>query len=77
MKKPYSKPELVYECFELSQSIAANCTYISHMNRDLCSVPINEGVSIFVSKTCSTRPAPGDSSICYDIPNGEVNVFSS
>ena len=77
MKKPYSKPELVYENFELSQSIAAGCTYISHFNKMMCSVPISETVSIFASKACSTRPGPGDTSICYDVPSGEVNVFSS
>ena len=76
MKKPYSKPEIVYECFELSQSIAANCTYISNFNKLMCSIPIGDGNSVFQSQACSTRPAPG-TDICYDVPNGEVNVFSS
>lgn len=44
--KQYVKPELYYESFELTQSIAGNCTVIQTSgNKDACSDGVHYGDS--------------------------------
>ena len=38
MKKNYSKPQLVFDSFELSESIAAGCYAISKQSELICPV---------------------------------------
>lgn len=85
MKKPYVKPQLYYENFELSQHIAAcgwdmsnsadkyNCTAVGdeeHFN--------NPPVSLF-TETPRCQVVPGDvgESYCYEPSKGAFGIFNS
>ncbi len=88
MKKAYTKPGIVFDNFELSQSIAGSCEYISNQAYGTCGVFV-EGFNetIFTSTTnCNRTPAneadktPGNinyNGVCYDVPAPDSNVFSS
>lgn len=80
MKKAYKKPELAFESFKLSQSIAAGCMYISHHQMYSCSVK-TDFFTVFLSDVCIedggyTAPDYQDM-ICYDNPNDDKRVFTS
>lgn len=77
MAKTYSKPEIEFDSFALSQSINAGCEYISNLSdRSSCSVPGTTvdvgdyGISIFVSRYGCTW-------YCYTGPVDDRNVYSS
>ena len=78
MKKTYEKPQILFEDFSLSVSIAANCEY--KPKDDALFLP-GEGF-VFV-EGCDV-PMVGDiagdgayNEICYHVPTGTVNVFNS
>lgn len=75
MKKQYEKPRIVFEGFELSQSIAAGCSLISNFLPYACSIDIGIG-NVYTEDNCEDTPGPGDD-ICYDVPDGSNVVFSS
>ena len=81
MKKIYSKPQIVFDSFELSQSIAAGCVYISNHAQNVCKVTINEpgwaDIAVFADSSCTTTPPSGNDRICYDVPTDDTRVFSS
>lgn len=77
MAKTYSKPEIEFDSFALSQSINAGCEYISNLSdRSSCSVPGNiydlsdYGFSNFGLLT-------GCKWYCYSGPADDRNVYSS
>lgn len=81
MKKPYVKPQIAYESFQLSTSIAASCALLgTNSAQYVCPVEDPESGFLFfadgVTSPCDTVPIGGDS-ICYDIPTANWNVFSS
>ena len=80
MKKPYVKPQIAFESFQLSTSIAASCALLgSQLAQYVCPVTDPEsGFVLFadsVASPCDTVPTNG--SICYDVPVANWNVFSS
>ena len=85
MKKEYKKPEILFENFALSTSIAAECEVIVAATRGTCGYPIR-GETVFMSTEtgCSTGPQTTDGSgdgaahdsICYHTFKGN-NVFNS
>ncbi len=80
MKKPYVKPEITFESFQLSTSIAKSCTFLgTNSAQYVCPVEDPDtGWMIFaddVASPCDTGPANGN--ICYDIPVANWNVQSS
>lgn len=82
MKKTYCKPELTFESFELSQSVAAGCEFISNHVKGSCALDLGIVTlftqELFKQHVCGTTPAPGqDDSFCYDVPSDDKNVFSS
>ena len=78
MKKTYEKPEIEFDSFELSQSIAGNCAAIAHDEDATCKATVEYGpFTFFAWGACPDTPAPGDNSICYDVPALESRVFSS
>ncbi|MCF0136880.1 MAG: hypothetical protein HUJ66_00785 [Oscillospiraceae bacterium] len=85
MKRTYTKPQIAFDSFELSQSIAS-CSVITNAVVAQCAYSDPEsGFNIFVESiaACSEFPQPGlpsDSSfggVCYEIPEGNLNLFSS
>lgn len=81
MKKTYVKPQIAYESFQLSTSIAAGCALLStNMARYFCEVTDpDSGFTIFADANyaCDTVPVGGNDSVCYDVPVENWNVLSS
>lgn len=88
MKKAYTKPQIMFEDFSLSTSIALGCEFESENNavKGTCGY-FDEGLQdiVFVdSNTGCTFEAPVDdknnphyNGICYDIPDENYNLFTS
>lgn len=87
MKKEYSKPEIMFEDFELSTSIAGNCERIvGNPSKGTCGVPGSvEGLDIF-STTVSgcvlyDEDIDGDDDMydgfCYHVPTERYTLFNS
>ncbi len=82
MKKAYVKPQIVFESFQLSTSIAASCALIgTQLAQYVCPFEDpDSGFLIFaesVASPCDTAPVGGNDSVCYDVPNESWNVLSS
>ena len=80
MKKTYVKPQIAYESFQLSTSIAASCAFLSTgAVQYVCPVvDPDTNFKLFAddpASLCDTVPA--NSKICYDVPTENWNVFSS
>lgn len=76
MKKTYSKPQIAFDSFELSQNIAADCAYISHMAWQVCVIEAM-GEKLFLEAPCIATPDEISISVCYDVPTNNDKVFSS
>ncbi len=78
MKKKYSKPVIIFDSFELSQSIAGTCSTISNAAMYDCPVYYPEwDISVFtLQKNCDATPQDYGTP-CYEIPYESHNVFSS
>ena len=75
MKKEYKKPELLFDSFELSTSIASGCA-------DKIREPINKfGKVIFTSPlNCTDIPTVDNEDgygVCYHIPTDLTRMFTS
>lgn len=78
MKKQYKKPDILFDSFELSQSIAAACAYISNQERTICPVDIGGSMSLFSELgVCTLTPPAGDNTVCYDVPSLDSKIFGS
>lgn len=80
MKKTYSKPQIVFDSFELSQSIAAGCEYKSNHAYGTCALDIGGrfGKIFLDGPVCVTTTPDGEyDGICYHVPTDNMNVFSS
>ena len=77
MKKQYVKPELYFENFELSMSIAT-CANPTHTPAGkMCEIDMGDGVVAFLSKnTCNFTPEDGEK-YCYNVPNDDTRLFNS
>lgn len=61
MKKEYKKPELLFESFELSSSIAGTCGYTIDHDESTCQLS-----DLTFTKACAYQPADGDpEKACY------------
>lgn len=79
MKKKYVKPELYFESFELSASIAAGCKHITGHQMDMCAYEVG-GRSVFVDNvsSCTTKTPDGSwESLCYHNPEEANKLFAS
>ena len=80
MKKLYTKPEIIFDSFELTESIAAGCTFItSNVSPYACAVLDKEfGYTIFSDYAiCDSTPPGGNDSICYHVPTADYSVYTS
>lgn len=83
MKKIYTKPEIIFDSFELSQSIAAGCELLSSGTRETgCTVSVpgdfGETLYTFFAEGSCDRYSPAElDSLCYHAPADAYNVFSS
>ena len=78
MKKVYTKPQIIFDSFELSQNIAAGCQYISNHAWQMCIVENVMGDTLFSEVlNCGITSDPTSIGICYDVPSADTMVFSS
>lgn len=71
MKKPYSKPTIVIEAFQLDQPIAAGCTADYDDMRDLLTFGYFTEERVCEIKVPGEGPIQGYDTICY---HGNVQV---
>lgn len=76
MKDNYKKPTIYFEDFELSQSIAANCTYIIESNGS-ATEPESDFNIYAEFPTCKSTLPNTDDKYCYHAPISGFNVYSS
>ena len=79
MKKTYVKPQVFFEDFQLSASIAAGCAYKTGHTMDICAYE-TAGKSIFVDEVvaCTTTTQDGNwSGLCYHNPTDTTKLFTS
>lgn len=80
MKKVYSKPQIVFESFALSQNIAANCEYTKD---DPKLYYTGMGFAFTDEANCEysvPNQVGGDgeyNGICYHVLADNINVFAS
>ena len=79
MKKPYRAPEIFFEDFSLSSSIAAGCEFVANSAENICGYLDIDGTMIFVTGVtgCQFHQPDGYDSACYHVPNDYANVFAS
>ena len=79
MKKAYIKPEIMFESFTLSASIAS-CEYKNGLQaQGHCGYPNRTGKIIFTDSVsgCHYVVADNNDTLCYYVPNINNNIFNS
>lgn len=79
MKKQYSAPEILFEDFSLSSSIAAGCEFIANSAENVCGYRDVDGGMLFVTGVtgCVFHEPDTNDSLCYHVPNEYANIFTS
>ena len=81
MKKEYTKPEIVFESFSLSVSIAAGCEEkVDNQAVYSCPYESSGNVLTFTDSIdlCDFTPDDGKwNGFCYHHPDGGPNIFNS
>lgn len=75
MKKSYVKPQLYFENFQLSTSIAAGCGFATNHAKDDCNYIPGVGTVFLDSSTCAYTPE--DAGLCYQTVVDSSRVFTS
>lgn len=79
MKKTYSAPEILFEDFSLSSSIASGCEFINpNPTRGSCGYKTSLGI-VFMSDIgdCKYHQPDTNDNLCYHVPNEYANIFTS
>lgn len=79
MRKTYSKPEILFESFSMSTSIAAGCEFITKLQTEgSCGYETRNGV-VFTTKVggCEYHEPDENDSLCYHVPTTGTNIFNS
>ncbi len=85
MKKVYSKPEIMFEDFTLSTSIAGGCDVQTNLpSQNQCGMDFS-GLTVFMTgmtgcTDIAVENVGGDgqwNEICYHVPTGDQNLFTS
>ncbi len=74
--KIYTKPEIVFDSFELAENIAMCELIETGSARYSCPVVDPESGWTIFQADCSMQPADGEQ-ICYEVPFEDFNVFVS
>lgn len=79
MKKQYTAPDILFEDFSLSESIAAGCEFINkNLAEGSCGYPTRNGVVFMESVSgCKYHEPDTNDSLCYHVPNEYANIFNS
>lgn len=79
MKKNYVKPQVYFEDFRLSTSIAGGCAWTANSAENSCPVNVPGTPETYITdiNTCSFSVPAKNDSFCYHVPMDNKNVFSS
>ena len=80
MKRAYEKPDILFEDFSLSASIAVGCELITPLAsyEENCGYPTRGGIVFIEGTQCTTYPQDGKyNSFCYHVPAETSNLFNS
>ncbi len=86
MKKIYSKPEIIFEDFTLSENIAGNCEgIVGNPSKGSCAVNGTGGIVMFDGSVSACDYSPEDMNgtadmwdgYCYHVPTEYSNLFNS
>lgn len=79
-KKEYTKPQIIFENFSLSTSIAAGCELeTNHFSKgEACGYPTRGGIVFVEGTQCNSYPQDGAyNGFCYHVPHESSNLFNS
>lgn len=86
MKKTYSRPDIIFEDFSLSASIAVSCEVkLDNPSKDVCGIKF-DNVTVFVDGVTNCMPDNGGQTVgdgtagnglCYHVPKDTNNLFVS
>lgn len=79
MKKEYKKPELLFNSFELSMSIAGGCGSPTQTpSESQCGIDFG-GKVLFLEgiSGCADKVEDGHNGLCYHVPNDTSKMFNS
>ena len=77
MKKAYVKPELYFENFELSASIATQCAQAIHYAAGTCTDGLGDFANVlFIDSTCKLDPDKSGK-WCYHVPTQNMVLINS
>ena len=80
MRKTSTKPDIIFESFSMSTSIAAGCELETPLpsSADNCGYPIRGGIVFMEGSQCTTYPQDGQyNGFCYHVPTDLKNLFNS
>lgn len=83
MKRTYSKPDVVFESFSLSTSIATGCEVKLNLpTSDGCGYMSQSALVVFLEHVqgCAMKVDNGDpraDGLCYQVPEESWNLFDS
>ena len=79
MKKIYKAPEILFEDFTMSTSIAAGCdTIVNNASENVCGYPTRNGTVFIAGITgCAYAQPDGYDGICYHVPTESSDLFNS
>ena len=81
MKKQYTKPDILFEDFALSTSIAAGCDVKIDTQAERHCGMLSGGTFVFIEGVSGCRKKVVDGSIndglCYDVPLETNDLFNS
>ena len=83
MKKEYSAPEIIFESFALTTSIAGGCEYKTHSpSQGNCGYPYEggNGDKLFTGlvSDCDIPIDDNEENLfCYHVPVDSMNIFNS
>ena len=77
MRKTYSKPELIFDSFDVETNIAA-CASNSNHDRGTC-VAYVAGMPVFTETVdaCEFKAPDGSFDFCYYVPTADNTLFGS
>lgn len=82
MKKVYSAPDIAFESFSMSVSIASDCTAETNWGKDSCGYKFDGETYIFLETVaaCTDKIVDGDpdyNGICYHNFSSDKQLFGS
>lgn len=79
MKRIYTKPDVIFESFSMTQSIAS-CNVEANFQKGQCGVRMTENVILFNDQVfdCTFQMQDGEyDGLCYHVPFENYIVFGS